>query len=310
MLIYKCLTKDMLPEIGSKTKRILQALIIIAIFLFLGLQLLENWSQVLSYEWELNYLFLGISTVFIIMHYTLYGASWRFALKRLGENITLRKAVKVWMLSRIGWYIPGRVWLVLGMLHLAAKEGIKRSSALISISLDIVLATICALLVFLFTLPFWHETGTISGFLPLLIFIPLGLIALHPGLMRRVVNFLMRRLGREEVSINIRYRDIAALIIPYCTLWVLYGLSFYFLVGAVQPLGMEHLVALIGMYSMAWAIGFLSLITPGGLGIREGVLALLLTAYFPMPVAIVVSLLARAWTTLVEVAYILFSFKL
>lgn len=299
-----------MPQIGRNTKRAVQALVIVAIFLLLGLQLYQNWGQVLSYKWELNYLFLGISTVLLIMHYSFYGASWRFALKRLGESITLRKAVKVWMLSRIGWYIPGRVWLVLGMLHLSAKEGIKRSSALISIALDIVLATVCALLVFLFTLPFWHDTGMITGFLPFLIFIPLGLIVLHPGLMRRVINFLMRRLGREGVSIRIRYRDIAILIIPYCMLWVLYGLSFYFLVGAVQPVGIEHLVALVGMYSMAWAIGFLSLIMPGGLGVREGVLALLLTAYFPLPVAILISLLSRAWTTLVEVAYILISFKL
>ena len=300
----------MLPRIGYRTKRTLQALLIIAIFIFLGLQLWENWGQVLSYEWEFNYLFLGVSSLFIIIYYTFYSASWKFALGRLGESITLRKAVKVWMLSRLGWYIPGRVWIVLGRLHLAAKEGINRSNALISIALDIVLATVCALLVFLFTLPFWQKTELISQFLPFLVFIPLGLIVLHTGLMRRGLNFITQKLGKGEVSIRIRYRDIVILIIPYCILWVLYGLAFYFLVGAVQPTEISQMVALIGMYAIAWAIGFLSIVTPGGLGIREGALALLLTLYFPLPVAILISLLSRAWITLVEVAYILVSFKL
>ena len=51
---------------------------------------------------------------------------------------------------------------------------------------------------------------------------------------------------------------------------------------------------------MAWAIGFLVFLTPGGLGVREGALALLLAPFLPSPLPAVVALLARLWWTVAE----------
>jgi glycosyltransferase 2 family protein len=55
-------------------------------------------------------------------------------------------------------------------------------------------------------------------------------------------------------------------------------------------------------------VGYLSFITPSGLGVREGVLTALLALVYPLPVAIVASLLFRLMCTLGEFAAILLFF--
>ena len=47
-------------------------------------------------------------------------------------------------------------------------------------------------------------------------------------------------------------------------------------------------------------IGFLSLLTPSGLGVREGILALLLAQVFAAPLPTVIAIVARLWMVLAE----------
>ena len=58
-----------------------------------------------------------------------------------------------------------------------------------------------------------------------------------------------------------------------------------------------HLVA---AYPIAYAIGFISLITPSGLGVREGAFYLLLAPIMGGGAITIVALAMRLWTTLGE----------
>ena len=51
------------------------------------------------------------------------------------------------------------------------------------------------------------------------------------------------------------------------------------------------------MNAGAYWIGYVSLITPSGLGFREGALAWMLSSFFPAPVAVALSLVTRLWST-------------
>ena len=52
----------------------------------------------------------------------------------------------------------------------------------------------------------------------------------------------------------------------------------------------------------AYAAGFLALLTPAGLGVREGVLVVALAPVLPAGPALVVALVSRVWMMLVELA--------
>jgi hypothetical protein len=47
--------------------------------------------------------------------------------------------------------------------------------------------------------------------------------------------------------------------------------------------------------------GFIVIFAPGGLGIREGMMTLLLSPLVPTPLAIAISFMQRVWMTIFEV---------
>ncbi len=86
----------------------------------------------------------------------------------------------------------------------------------------------------------------------------------------------------------------------YLLLWGCCGLAFFLFIKSLSPVEWSQLPVIIGIYATAWTIGFLSFITPSGLGVREGMLSLLLTVYLPPATATLVALLSRLWSTLAE----------
>jgi hypothetical protein len=83
------------------------------------------------------------------------------------------------------------------------------------------------------------------------------------------------------------------------------GGAFYVMVISVHNVPIKAAFPMAGMLAISVISGFLNPLTPHGLGTREGLLIILLNQYLPLPVAIVVSLLARVWLTLSELVSVL-----
>ena len=93
-------------------------------------------------------------------------------------------------------------------------------------------------------------------------------------------------------------------LLVYLILWCGVGIAFFLFVKSLSPLEWHLIPETIGIYAMAWTVGFLSFITPAGLGIREGALSFLLSTLLPEATAIFVALLSRFWYLTVELALV------
>jgi hypothetical protein len=81
--------------------------------------------------------------------------------------------------------------------------------------------------------------------------------------------------------------------------------SFYIggwvLLGSAWPALAElDLVYLCAVYTLAWFVGFITMITPGGIGVRELAFALM-ASEVPAEILVLLMLALRVWLTLVEV---------
>ena len=74
--------------------------------------------------------------------------------------------------------------------------------------------------------------------------------------------------------------------------WVFQGLSLFFFASSVFNIETNLIPLFIGANSIAFVLGFVSLITPGGLGVKEGVLYYLLVQTLPN---VMVSIIVIAW---------------
>jgi uncharacterized membrane protein YbhN (UPF0104 family) len=83
--------------------------------------------------------------------------------------------------------------------------------------------------------------------------------------------------------------------------WVLTGLSSYFLArGAGLPLSLAETIPVTAAFSLSWVAGYAAVFSPGGLGVREGVMLLLLKPVLAVQTALLLPVLSRALVLLSE----------
>ena len=71
-----------------------------------------------------------------------------------------------------------------------------------------------------------------------------------------------------------------------------------------------HVLVITGFYAFSWAIGFLSLFSPGGVGITEITLSYLLSFFMPLSLASSVAILYRFFLTISELLLFTVALKL
>jgi len=136
--------------------------------------------------------------------------------------------------------------------------------------------------------------------------LPFALASLHP----RVINYFMglyyrwRKMPESEVP-RLTLADMLKAGAAYLVAWSFYGLGGYFILTAVLDLnstGPLTVFGIVGAFLFSWAVGYMMLISPGGLGFREGALTFALGAWLTTGTGAVVAALARLCQGGVELA--------
>ncbi|WP_052888249.1 lysylphosphatidylglycerol synthase transmembrane domain-containing protein [Thermogemmatispora carboxidivorans] len=282
----------------------------VVVLVFFALQVKNNWSALASHRFEWNPVLLALAFLGFALQELSFGLIWKNVLARLGYHLPLGASLRIYLASEFVRYIPGNVWHVLTRILWVGKYGVPRSLAFTSMVVELVTKLATAAFVFALSLLFWHDVhalGSTQGIFFLTfsaVAVLAVLIGLHPRILESLLNLALRLLRREPVRLALRYRDILLVSFFWCLSWLIAGLAFYVMVLALWP--ETPLLALpicIGIYALGWDIGFVSFITPSGLGFREGAIALLFAFSLPaLPTALgyVMALLSRLISTLAE----------
>lgn len=231
--------------------------------------------------------------------FALQAAIWRLIVSDLVAPVGWLRGLRLWALSNFGRYLPGAAWHLVGRVYLSKGAGVSRTTGALSVLLEQGLQLLTALLLFILTIPFWPSSSLVARFGWLVALVPLGLVVMHPRLFFPLVNWGLRRLRRAPLPPTLRYHDL----LRYTALYLLaHGANALALVACVRALqgNWEHWPAVVGAGMVAWVAGVVNLLTPGGLGTREAVLSLALTALIGLDVTAAAALLWRAATLLTE----------
>jgi uncharacterized membrane protein YbhN (UPF0104 family) len=203
------------------------------------------------------------------------------------------------------WILPGRVFLLRGLGHDVSLS----SAALIFEMTTQVLSSslVAAVLIGL--------TGFTSGWYQQVAWLILAgslavslLLVFSPSLAQRVFRRSSSARGAiaelAEIPLGLRLRNLLLATLLYSVMWLLMGASLYGLVVATNPhLDLALLKAAIGVFALGWLAGFLAPFSPGGIGVREGAIVLLLTPFVGGSQAVIVALLSRVLALAVELAF-------
>ena len=292
-------------------KRVLQIglpVIILALFVY---QVKKNWADLTAYTFQLNPWLLALAFLGFMLQELSYGLIWRAVLARLGSHLGLRTCLRIYLASEFVRYIPGNVWHVLTRILWAGKYGVSRPVAFASMAIELITKLAAGILVFSISLLFWQDIGKVGSLLHGSLLDILGVasiialfIGLHPRILNGVLNWALRRMKREPIQLTLRYSDILFITLAWCASWIVAGTAFYILLLALWPAApFAGWPICIGIYAIAWDIGFVSFITPSGLGIREAAIVALFALALPLPtgLASIMALLSRLVSTVAEV---------
>jgi glycosyltransferase 2 family protein len=241
---------------------------------------------------------LAASAALLALGYFVSASLWGRIVSDLGgPRLPTTEAVRIFMIANLGRYLPGKLWQIAGLAALARRRGVPASTATAAAVLGQGLAIVAALLVGLGALlgggptyRAWGEGLSVA----LLVGVALG--ATRPVFQR--VSGLWFRLARQEVPPALGGAHVLRWLLLYVANWALYALSFWVLTTSFH-LGVP-LVPAASAFAAAYALGYVAIFAVAGLGVREGFLVVFLTPWMGAGPAGVLAVVARIWTTVVE----------
>jgi hypothetical protein len=290
------------PSLRSRFKSIMRVAALLAALSFLTALVVSQWQDLRSFQWQFRPLWLLPSFFLLAVAALIELSIWRFLLASLGGRLRWRRAAETWFLSNLMRYIPGNIWQFLGMVELAADDGVSRLTTFASIALHQALSTAVGIVLAALYFALAGQGAWLDAVRPFLLLVPLGLLLCHPRLLEWTLNRLLLVLKRPAIQVTLTWRQIGLVLVGYAGVWLVMGSGFALLAAAITPITPQQFAALVATWAAAYVIGYLSLLTPGGLGVREGVMILLLAPLFPAPVPTMIALAARLWMIIGEVA--------
>lgn len=272
------------------------------VLVFLGLYLARNWAQVSSYPWSIEWPRMLLASGCLILAYSGFVVLWRLILSSLGGDLSLIDAHRIWYFGNLGRYVPGKVVQITGTAYMARAKGVAPvATVAASVTAQLfVLAGGLAVAAVAAPIAAYAAMGDIR-YLGVLFLLGFLIIMFTPvfGWLHRSA---LRMVDQVDDHIEISWGHRVGWLLAYAGVWVVLGSGFYLFVTSVSAIPSGAFWPLVGICATGYVAGYLAILVPGGLGVREGVYAALLTFYLPGSVAVAVSLLARLWMTTSEVA--------
>jgi glycosyltransferase 2 family protein len=291
---------DSLPPSARKRSRWLTVAVLAVVAGFFVATLAARWNDVISLKWRLEPGLFVLATVLLALSYGLVACLWGVALGRAAGTRVVTGA-RIWFLSNLARYVPGNVWSYVGAVELARREGVARRTTLAVMALTQVLSVGVAVAAGLPVL--LAERARLGRPALLGALVVAAGAALAALFRRRLLDLARRRFpGLDPADLTPSAGTVVLLVAGYALYWAVTGLAFAALVASLYPLAPGDVPLVVAAYAAAYAAGFLALLTPAGLGVREGVLVVALAPVLPAGPALVVALLSRVWMMLVELA--------
>ena len=282
--------------------RVLQWLLGLAIVGLAVRSLVRNWDELRAQplKWSVEPGWILLSAVVVWLMYALLISAWRRMLTAWGPGLDFWPAARIWMVSSLGKYLPGKVWAVAGMAVMAQRAGIGAGPATGSAVILQVLAIGTGAAVA--GLTGWGALstaypGAVTGLAALLAVSVGGIgLLLWPGLLNRVLRIAAPDAGPVTPPPGAVVFGLAANAVA----WIGYGVALWLLARGLLPEVRLGLLPATAVFTASYLAGFLALFAPGGIGVREGVFILMLQEPIGIGAATALAIASRLLLTVTE----------
>lgn len=232
--------------------------------------------------------------------HAIYVLGWRRLLTDSGIRAPFWTLARLFLVSNLGRYLPaGKAWQMAIVAMMAAEQQLP-SAVLAASSLfqGVVGVGVGAIVIF-------AAGGTTIGLPAAWLILPIAGIV---GLL--VAPTVIRSLPRLHAAIkrhvpgidSVTTTTMWALVWTSAASWILWGVALYGLGNALLPAPVASITAYIAAWTGSFLAGLIAVVSPAGLGAREGVMQAVLTQADIKPAdVLVLVVVTRAWVTVLDV---------
>lgn len=277
-------------------------------FLFVGKIIMTHSNEILGSLKNLNWLFLLGAIITFVIYFFLRAYFWWRMLEINHHNVLFKEINFLWGSTEMKRFIPGNIWSVLSRSNALTKKAIPLKTTLSLQLIEVQYITIASFVLSLFAINF-----IVFGVLPPLPLAHLAVSIITIGVLILIILFLFLKklityyspLKRLDPYIpSYRWEDNLKLLLIATTALFLFGLGTYFSISAITFLYIRDITTLIGFFVFALLIGYISFITPMGLGVREGIITIGLSKYTSLPLASFGAIFARIVFIISEIIFL------
>ncbi len=291
-----------MSSVAHRAARIAKFLVPLVVAFFVGRVILENWEQVRAAEWSVRPAYLAASFVLCGAWYVFRPYGWNVILRGFGSEAPFPAVFRMCRKAELSRYVPGGVWQFVSRVYLLKQWNVSAGACLAATILDLFLATLASLVPASWTLQQAFAEFRAYHRVVLFAFPAVSVLFVHPKLLNWWAGFLAKRLGQSWTPLELPWRSLLGIWALYVAGWLLFAAGVVLFVNGVlrAPEGASTYIG--SSYTVAWLVGTLTMIAPGGMGIREGALGLLLSRVLPTGPAFTLAVGIRLCTLLVEIA--------
>jgi len=281
----------------------LQWVLGLVVLYFVVASIAANWGEIRSSQARirLDLGALAAATAMVLASYAVLISAWRAVLAGWEGPTKLRyaQAARVWCVSNLARYVPGKVWQIGGMAALAQRAGVSPWAAAGSAIIVQLVSVATGALITGLAAPQWKaHPWAVAG---------CGIVAAATAALlawRRGTSVLTRWMsamfGRPLELAPVGKGALLLSAAVTALAWLAQGLALYLCAaGLVGPTRLG-LWSAVGIFTGGSLAGLLAVFTPGGLGVREGVIGIWLLPLMGPRRAIIVVVGSRLLLTVTE----------
>ena len=242
---------------------------------------------------------LVASALVVLAAYVVLIQVWRALLAGGGQRLAFAPAARIWTVSNLGKYVPGKVWQMSAMAVMAREQGVSGVAAagsavlstLVTLATGFAVTVLCGAQVFTDRRVALAALGAV-----------VAALAMAPRALPVAERVLRRATGRDLTMPRLTPRTLAVAVVGSTVAWLLLGAGFHLLARGVGVASLP-IAASVASFVGSYLLGFVAVFAPGGIGVREGVMHLALRQVgLGDGEALVLVVASRIWLTVLEVA--------
>lgn len=246
-----------------------------------------------------------LSVFFFVAAVVVSGVLWGRLVEQMGgKQVDKTSAIRIHAASWLLKYIPGQVGSLVNKIAWAKKYNYGKKMVATSVVYENILMVFASIILSIPLLVFvgdrlFQDTAIL---LALIAIIPMFLVC-NQRIFYTIINALLQLAKRKPIGSEsiLSSRQIAGNTVLYLIPRVLNGIGFVVIAAAIFTVTPDMYVPLASSYIFASIVGMLAVFVPSGLGVREGIIVLLVGSYFSPEQAIILALIARFFSTIADI---------